>query len=148
MIFSFIRDNNGSDEEAADVLQDAMCILNDKIKEPTFQLSASLSTFLYSICRNLWLMKLRKSGTEQKLKDTIKFSGESLYSDIDEEKENLLNRIEKSLSKLGETCRKIIAMYYYEKKNMEEIALSVGMKNADTVKAQKYRCLQQLKSSM
>lgn len=146
MIFSFIRDNNGSNEEAADILQDAMCVLNDKIKDPSFQLTASLSTFLYSISRNLWLMKLRRAGTEQRIKDTVKYLDDPIQIDFDEERETLLNNIEKSLAKLGEACRKIIAMYYYEKKSMEEIAVIVGMKNSDTVKAQKYRCLQQLKS--
>lgn len=148
MIFSLIRKNSGTDDDAADILQEAMCVLNDKIKEPTFQLTASLSTFLYGICRNLWLMKLRKAVTEQRIKDTIKFTGDSVQTEVDEEKETLLTNIEKSLTKLGETCRKIIAMYYYDKKSMEEIAVIVGMKNSDTVKAQKYRCLQQLKSSI
>jgi DNA-directed RNA polymerase specialized sigma subunit len=53
--------------------------------------------------------------------------------------------MESALSKLGEPCKSLIEAYYFQKKNMQEIAANFGYTNADNAKTQKYKCLMRLK---
>jgi len=46
---------------------------------------------------------------------------------------------------LGDACQQILRLFYFMKKSMEEITGIMGYKNADTVKNQKYKCMQRLK---
>src|SRR6187200_496923 len=55
-----IRLRGGSDEDAADIFQEAVLILIDKIKSGKFREESSLKTFLIGIARNLWLFEKRK----------------------------------------------------------------------------------------
>ena len=145
MIFSYIKENSGNQEDAADILQEGICVLLAKIKSKDFELTSKLSTFLFSICRNLWLMQLRKKGKSEKT-NTIPEGQIPAEIEVVDEKEKLLQKIEKHFNELGDSCRNILTMFYYKKVSMEDIATKLGIKNSDTVKAQKYRCLKQLKS--
>ena len=61
-IRAFIIKNNGYPDDARDVFQEAMIILFDKAKSGSFNLTSQLQTYLYSICRRLWLKKLQKEN--------------------------------------------------------------------------------------
>ena len=54
--------------------------------------------------------------------------------------------LRKSLARLGTGCRKLLLLFYFFKKNMEEIAVELNYTNADNAKSQKYKCLQKLKT--
>jgi DNA-directed RNA polymerase specialized sigma24 family protein len=45
---------------------------------------------------------------------------------------------------LGDTCRKILTLYYFEKLSMNDIADQLGFANADTAKTKKYKCKKEL----
>ncbi|MTI23147.1 sigma-70 family RNA polymerase sigma factor [Fulvivirga sp. RKSG066] len=62
--------------------------------------------------------------------------------------EQQLENMENCLISLGHPCSEILKLFYYERKNMEEISINLGYKNADTVKNQKYKCLQRLRKLM
>src|SRR6478736_3135281 len=62
MMVNMIVKNNGSEEEAQDIYQDALVVLWQKALSEDFILTSKLSTYLYSICQNLWRKELdRKS---------------------------------------------------------------------------------------
>ena len=54
-IKAFIIKNNGYPDDALDIFQEAMIVLFQKAKSSSFTLSCQLQTYLYSICRRLWL---------------------------------------------------------------------------------------------
>ena len=54
MISNMIKKNNGSEEDAKDVFQDAIIIFYKKCLEPQFKLTARISTFLYAIAQKKW----------------------------------------------------------------------------------------------
>ena len=62
-----------------------------------------------------------------------------------EEKEELLQMVERSLAQLGDPCKQILEKFYYHHKSNVDIAEELDYKNADTVKNLKYKCLQRLK---
>ena len=70
MILQLIINNNGSEHDAKDIYQESIIILHDKIKSGDFELTSKLKTFLYSVCRRLWLKKLsHKSRFSENIKD-------------------------------------------------------------------------------
>lgn len=57
----FIIDNQGSEQDAKDVFQEAIIIIYRKIKDGTFDLSSTFKTYLYSVCRFIWVKQLAKN---------------------------------------------------------------------------------------
>ncbi len=51
-------------------------------------------------------------------------------------------------SKMTDACKQILQLFYYEKKSMDEIALMLNYKNADTVKSKKSRCISTFNSNV
>lgn len=146
MIQSLIVHNNGSSEDAADIFQEAMIVLYEKSLRPDFELRCRLKTFLYSICRRLWLKKLQQSRGKiikvELLEDTVPVDEEI---DFHEERQLHFNLMEKALGKLGEPCRSLLQAYYTQNKSMQLIAAEFGYTNAENAKTQKYKCLMRLK---
>lgn len=146
MIQSFIIQNNGTYDDARDVFQDAMMVLYKKAQDPHFELTAQIKTYVYSICRRLWLKKLQyqqKFGAPvESLQETIPVEEEV------EQKEKLdtdFDMMDVSMKSLGEPCKSLLEAYYIKKKHMTEIADEFGYTNADNAKNQKYKCLMRLK---
>ena len=62
MVLSFIINNNGSYDEARDIFQEAMITLYQKAKSDSFVLTSQIKTYIYSVCRRLWLKRLQQLG--------------------------------------------------------------------------------------
>lgn len=146
MVQSMIINNNGTSDDARDIFQEAMIVLYEKAKTGSFELTSQLKTYIYSICRRLWLKKLQKA---QKFVPDLGSLVESIpvEEEIDqhEERNGELVMMEKAMHSLGEPCKSLLEAYYLQKKNMTEIAGNFGYTNADNAKNQKYKCLMRLK---
>jgi DNA-directed RNA polymerase specialized sigma24 family protein len=59
MILQLVINNNGDEDEAKDIYQEAIIVLYNKVKRGDFELSSKLKTYIYSICRRLWLKRLK-----------------------------------------------------------------------------------------
>ncbi len=146
MVQSFVLNNNGTYDDARDIFQEAMIVLYENAKSDSFVLTCQIKTYVYSICRRLWLKRLQQlnkfSVHVDKFEDTVQ-----VEEDIEnQEKRNADFAImERSLGSLGEPCRSILEAYYLQKKDMSEIANAFGYTNADNAKNQKYKCLMRLK---
>jgi RNA polymerase sigma factor (sigma-70 family) len=146
MVQSFVLNNNGTYDDARDIFQEAMIVLYENAKSESFVLTCQIKTYVYSICRRLWLKRLQQlnkfSIHVDKFEDTVQ-----VEEDIEnQEKRNADFAImERSLGSLGEPCRSILEAYYLQKKDMSEIANAFGYTNADNAKNQKYKCLMRLK---
>jgi len=145
-IKSYIIKNNGYTDDALDVFQEAMIVLFEKVKSGSFTLSCQLQTYLYSICRRLWLKKLQKQNRFNPSVETIE-EIVPVEDDLEfhEKKNNDFLFMESALAKIGEPCKSLLEAFYLEKKTMPEIAEAFGYTNADNAKTQKYKCLVRLK---
>jgi len=52
------------------------------------------------------------------------------------------------LQELGESCKKILELFYYENLSMKEIVSQMHYENEQVVRNKKYKCLQQLTDKM
>ncbi len=146
MVQAFILNNNGSYDDARDVFQEAMVALYEKAKSESFVLTCQIKTYVYSVCRRLWLKKLQQSGRfvsrVEGFEDTIPVEEDLAYH----EKQNMDFAImERALNSLGEPCKSLLEAYYLQKKGMQDIAAEFGYTNSDNAKNQKYKCLMRLK---
>jgi RNA polymerase sigma factor (sigma-70 family) len=146
MIQALIINNNGSSDEAKDVFQEAMIVLYEKVRSGSFELNCQIKTYLYSVCRRLWLKRLqqlnRYSAPVENLDSVV-----PVEEEIEEhEQRNLeFDMMNKAISSLGEPCKSLLEAYYLQKRTMQDIATSFGYTNADNAKNQKYKCLVRLK---
>lgn len=53
--------------------------------------------------------------------------------------------VENSLIQLGEPCRRILELFYYHQKTMDQISELMEYKNKQTVRNLKYKCLIRLR---
>lgn len=145
-IRSFIIKNNGYPDDAYDIFQEAMIVLFEKAKSGSFNLSCQLQTYLYSICRRLWLKKLQKQNRYNPSIETIEeIVPVEDEMELHEKKDKDFLLMEGALKRIGEPCKSLLEAFYIEKKSMPEIASAFGYTNADNAKTQKYKCLVRLK---
>ncbi|SDK26287.1 RNA polymerase sigma factor, sigma-70 family [Catalinimonas alkaloidigena] len=139
MMVRLVTNNSGSEDEAKDIFQDALIVFWQKAHDPTFELTSKISTFLYSVCLNLWRKeldrKLRMSGEMREGAD---------HAHEDLERRERIEIITRSIESLGETCRKVLTYHYFDRLSMQDIADRLGFANADTAKSKKYKCKKEL----
>jgi len=146
MVLQFILNNNGDEDDAKDVYQEGIIVLYNKIKSGNFELTSKLKTFIYSVCRRIWLKKL--SQNSRKTKDVSDFDDIiSVEVDLEEheEKDQRFEKMQSALLNLGEPCKTIIQDFYINNLSMQDICEKFGYTNTDNAKTQKYKCLQRLK---
>ena len=143
-----VRNNGGNAQDAEDVCQESLILLDKKIRNGAFRGESSLSTFMVGMARNLWRNQFRKSKRVELYEQPLKEGGAQDVSPEDlmmqkEEKQN----IELLLGLLGARCRKILELWRLSH-SMEEIAEVMGLSSAAMAKKSKYRCLKTLKESL
>lgn len=146
MVQAFILQNNGSYDDARDIFQEAMIALYEKAQSESFVLTCQIKTYVYSICRRLWLKRLQQLGRYAHRVDSLEETV-PVEEDLDvHEKRNAEFAImDRALNSLGEPCKSLLEGYYLKKMGMQELAAEFGYTNADNAKNQKYKCLMRLK---
>ncbi len=148
LIYNLVTYNNGTKTDAQDIMQDVIFSLVKNLRKPDFKLTCQLTTYLYSVGRNLWLMKLRKAGISlSEIQDQPFVSiddSEIERKQIQEEKYQIVAEV---LNQLGENCRKLIMAFYYKKMAMKDIASLLGIAPA-SMKVTKHRCMKELKKKV
>ncbi len=146
MIQTMIIGNNGSAEDAKDIFQESMIVLYEKVKSGAFELNCQIKTYIYSVCRRLWLKRLAQAQRTipeiESLEEVVPVEEEM---EAHEQRNADFHLMEKAMQGLGEPCKSLLEAYYIQKKNMVEIASNFGYTNADNAKNQKYKCLIRLK---
>ncbi len=142
----YVQNNNGSRQDAEDVFQEVVVSFIELVQKDKFRGDSSVKTFLYSLNRHLWLNELKRRGRalarEEKYdKNQDKVELDPSYTLASrEEKQKLMRLVEE----LGENCRKILLLFYYENLSMKEILEQTDYENEQVVRNKKYKCLKQL----
>jgi RNA polymerase sigma factor (sigma-70 family) len=139
MMTSIIIKNNGEEEEAKDVFQDALIVFWQNVTSGKLVLTSKISTYIYSICLNLWRKELdRKSRLSHEEKDEAEY--------MDDEQKERAKIIHQCIERMDETCRKLLTYYYFDDMSMQDITDKLGFANTDTTKTRKYKCKKKLDS--
>ncbi|MFZ9755107.1 MAG: RNA polymerase sigma factor [Bacteroidia bacterium] len=141
MVSQLVLGMGGSADDVDDVFQETLVALWENMRKQEFVLSSKLSTYLYSIAKNQCMRlldKRKRIQNEDPLSHTRKAEVDSPDKRMDE------SLIRKALQHLGDLCRSILIMYYYDGFDMKNIAKAHHFTNANVAKSKKYQCLKQL----
>ncbi|MBN8703686.1 MAG: sigma-70 family RNA polymerase sigma factor [Bacteroidetes bacterium] len=142
---SLVLQNNGDEDEAQDIFQDAVVAFYKYVLAGQFKEGNSVTGFIYSISRNLWInrakQKNRLVGNIENHTD-VQFDGADAYTQT-VSKERAL-KIQEILAMLGERCKELLTYSIFNKMSMEDISQKMGFSNADTAKTKNYKCKQRL----
>jgi RNA polymerase sigma factor (sigma-70 family) len=136
-IQSFVIKNHGTKDEAKDIFQDAMIIVYRNLVNKSFKEDSKLSTYLFSICKNLWFQRIRKLKI-------VEFQSVDVAENLSENFEitkvdsSLLNEL---LDKLKSDCKQLLIAFYYERKPMRDLMEIFKLGSEQAAKTKKLRCL-------
>ncbi len=148
-ITSFVLRNNGTRDDAEDMLQEALVVLWERVRSGRFEYSARLGTFLFATVKNMWMRRLARTRREVPMGDNrmdIVDGGDSQLDAMIASDE--ARAVRDALDALGEPCKKLLLLFYWEELPMEKIAISMGFANADTAKSKKYQCKKALEKAL
>lgn len=122
-------------------------VINNKIPA----LTSTLKTYLYAIGKNKALEFFRKNKKTHPMGISAGTEPETLLFDIEEEsdiadEEHRYNTMRVSLEKLGDPCAQIIIFFYFKNMPLIEIKERFGYKTEQSVKSQKFKCMERLRS--
>ncbi|MEO9805087.1 MAG: sigma-70 family RNA polymerase sigma factor [Reichenbachiella sp.] len=137
MMTRIVLNNNGTEDEAKDVFQDALLVFWQKAVSGKLVLTSKISTYIYSICLNLWRKELDRKG---------RLSSEEVEQTTfqEYEKNERIKIITDCINQLGDTCRRILTYHYFDGLSMSDIADKLNFANTDTAKTKKYKCKKKL----
>jgi RNA polymerase sigma factor (sigma-70 family) len=127
MMTKLVITNSGTEEEARDIYQDALIVFWQKATSGNLVMTSKISTYIYSICQNLWRKELER---KKRLSNEEKDAFVTLDLDTAEREKIIASCIEQ----LGDTCKKVLMYYYFEEMSMQDIADKLGFANTDTAK--------------
>ena len=133
-----------SEDELLDIYQDAIIAFIENLRKGHLEnIQVEVKTYLFSIGKYLIFSKLKNKNSDHLLVEHL--PDEIIWEELDDEKEQLLLEISEGLKQLGEQCYKILTMFYYEEKKLDEIQKILNYEQKDVLKSQKSRCLNHLK---
>ena len=145
---AFIVKNSGTVEDAQDIYQDAILVVYQKIENDNLTLTCSFKTYLYSVCRLLWLKQLEKRKLNNMLAEEA-----GLYIELQEDLFSIYESNERyklyqdHFKKLSFSCQKVLELFL-AKIPLKEIAGILGFKSELYAKKRKFQCKEKLIQSI
>ena len=144
IIEGYITHNQGTREQAMDIFQDAMIIVYKRIRSGNLELSCKFSTFLYAICKNLWIQERKKHlQRAEKLRQHKLVVHDPGPADDPLLQKHLTDLFNKHFEALSKDCQKILSMYF-NNFSIEDIRAAMNYKDLHHTADRKYRCKKSL----
>ena len=150
VLSNYVEQNHGNGQDAEDVFQEAILTLIELVRQNKFRAESSIGTFLYSINRFIWLNELKKRGRQEKR--NVKYTGGQEL--LDEGIEKYTGRREarqyvmSAIDQLGDVCKKILLLFYYEDLPIAEILTKLDYQNEQVVRNKKAKCMKTLEQKL
>lgn len=141
-----MKNNSGNQQDAEDIFQEVVVNFIELVQKDKFRGEASIKTFLFSMIRHTWLNELKKRGRSEVRELKYEKAQPQEETDVShliadrEAKKQVMDVVEQ----LGDTCKKILIMFYFGNLSMKEILANLKYENEQVVRNKKYKCLKQL----
>jgi RNA polymerase sigma factor (sigma-70 family) len=142
----YVMNNNGTRQDAEDIFQEVVVSFIDLVQKDKFRGESTVKTFLFSLNRHHWLNELKRRGRALAREEKYEKGQERTELDVSHlmvGKEDR-NKVIEVVGKLGETCKKILLLFYYENQSIAEILETLHYENEQVVRNKKSKCLKQL----
>jgi len=143
MVLHYVKEHGGNADDAKDIFQEALILFYEKVVHDQLTLTASVSTYLMGICKNLWRQELEKRSRKTALTDT-----EMAWTESSDESGSPALQLMDFVTQLGEKCRDILVSFYYFGQRLEQIASRHGYQNVHTATVRKFKCLERLRKAV
>jgi len=148
----YILNNSGSLEQAKDTYQEAFIAVWENVQNNKFvpKNETALNGYLYTVAKNKWLDYLKSSrfkktsdleAQEYKIENEVVIENE-LFEDVNAEK---LAKVVQNFNAIGEACKQLLEIFYYESSSLKEIARQLNITEA-SARNKKYRCIEKLRA--
>ncbi len=147
-IKTFIGNNQGSHEDAKDVYQDALLVIYQKAVKNNLSLSCSFNTYLYSVCRLLWLKKLEQERNTRIIAEDSESHVEIEPGLIELTEMNERYKLyQDHFRRMSYSCQKVLELFLAGIP-LKEIANILGFKSEQYAKKRKHQCKEKLISNI
>ena len=132
--------NNGNVHDAKDIYQEGILIIYQKSKNDDFKITCAFKTYLYSVCRLLWLKHLDEIK-QNKLTLIEDEPFKDFYENIqlDYEKNEKYQLYRKCFLTLSKDCQRVLELYFGNV-SLKTISRIMGYKSEKYTKKRKYQC--------
>lgn len=161
-VLSYLRKTfTVSDDDLYDIYQESSTALYLNVRDGKLSnLTSTLSTYFLRICINQTLKFLGKQKKTVPLFDESRLTNKDVFrpdkidelyqlctEDEDSEKVSRSEKIVQSIiESMPDTCKNVFQGYYWDNLTTSTIADMFGFANANSVKTQKYKCLQKFRT--
>jgi RNA polymerase sigma factor (sigma-70 family) len=146
IVESYILKSGGRSEDVKDIFQDGLSTVYTKTRDPEFELNCAFGTYLFSVCKNLWLWELRnrKKGPQLITEMTDSLPDEPVeLEDIEILWAKKHKLFRSHFESLDVVCKKLILLFL-QKVPFKEIAETMGFKSEMHAIRRKSKCKEQL----
>lgn len=127
---SYICFNNGTEDDAADIFQEALIDIYNQAKHKDLQLTCPFNAFVFMVCKRKWFNELKKRSLipVTNNEDDLLHSSEDTFALAEEleQQTDQQNRFIAAFEKLGERCKEII-QWSMQGKAQEKVAEAMGV---------------------
>jgi len=152
-IKNLVRRTGCRTEDAQDIFVESMLNFREKVLSNKLETLTNVRNYLFTTCRNMWALKLRKEASNQRkiTQMSLSFYNEyenDKFTDLKEleEEKNLLMITNDSFQQLSEQCKDILYHFYVYELSMNEIVEVLNISNVNVARVLKHRCFTKLKS--
>ena len=142
---AFFLKKGVSESEVEDLTQSTVVLVYRKLRSPKFELTSRLSTYVFGVAKNLTYMHLRSVRRMVDMEDL------EVVDEV-EDAVDYMTRLERAqalkslLDRVGEGCKQVLMLYYFEEMSMKDIARELKYSSAQVAKNKKSSCLKKLKN--
>lgn len=141
LIERYVLTNNGQADDARDMFQEGLLIFIKNLSTGKYRGESSIKTYLFAICRNLWLKTI-----EVRQREAMAITeSERIVDDNDIRYLLRIRSVGILIDQLKPDCRRIITEFYVNNKSLEQLRQMFNVSNIQVMKVKKSRCLTYLK---
>jgi DNA-directed RNA polymerase specialized sigma24 family protein len=138
----FVRQKNGSLEDARDIFQDSLIIYYEKTYIHRTISMSDEAGYLLGIAKHLWFKKFGEGIKEQNI--DLSFYKETNIDEEPKVSESILQFVERS----GKKCLELLKSFYYDQMSMKEIGKKFGFSSERSATVQKFKCLEKIRHTV
>jgi RNA polymerase sigma factor (sigma-70 family) len=139
---SFLIGKGGNPEHVKDVFQEAMFVVYKKVQSEGLTLRCTFSTYLFAVCKNIWMHDLRKNRYQSIEDSSLANLSEDPEPD-NEMLEKFMNLFKRHFAELSKDCQKLLKLHF-SRVSLAEIQRIFGYSSEHYTSDRKYRCKQSL----
>jgi len=143
MVERMVINSGGDNEQAKDIFQESLIIIYKKLSNGELTLTCKFSTYLYAVCKKLWLVEKRKKNLRMKQIPGEHIMVEDSEPVIDDVYDRIRALYYKHFNQLSKDCQKLLLLHFNEVP-IEEMQKIMNYQNPHYVMDRKYRCKKSL----